>query len=269
MKQEFKKGRGQTEKLISVALLPQKKVKSVLISNEFPEIIETLNNKYNINTVTVNKNPELDAPISKHADCCLLQLNNNVFIEQNNYINIVNYLTSTAGEEKSNFHIIPESVFSPYPNDVPLNAKVIGDKIICKAKYLSEAVTKYALEFGFDIINVNQGYAACSSITVSENALITDDESIYVSSKSNGIDCILISKGFVNLNGYEYGFIGGTCGMIDKNLLAFTGRINNHTDAELIINFLSKHNVRYTELSSGPLVDIGGIIPLTELNEEL
>lgn len=269
MKQDFKKGRGKTEKLISVALLPQNKVQSVLISDEFPEIIKTLNNKYNINTVTVNKNPALDAPISKHADCCLLQLNNNVFIEQNNYINIVNYLTSTIGEEKSNFHIIPESVFSPYPNDVPLNAKVIGDKIICKAKYLSETVTKYALEFGFDIINVNQGYAACSSITVGENALITDDESIYVSSKSNGIDCILISKGSVKLNGYEYGFIGGTCGMIDKNLLAFTGKINNHTDVELIINFLSKHNVRYTELSSGPLVDIGGIIPLTELNEEL
>ena len=52
--------------------------------------------------------------------------------------------------------------------------------------------------------------------------------------------------------------------MIDNNLIVFTGNLETHTDCDKIISFLNKHNVKYIELSDGPLVDIGGIIPLFE-----
>ena len=52
--------------------------------------------------------------------------------------------------------------------------------------------------------------------------------------------------------------------MIDNNLLAFTGKLNSHPDFELIRAFLYKYNVNYIELTEGPLIDIGGIIPVYE-----
>ena len=54
-------------------------------------------------------------------------------------------------------------------------------------------------------------------------------------------------------------------GIIDKNLLAFTGNLESHNDAELIIQFLNKYGIKYINLNDGALVDIGGIIPLTQI----
>ena len=102
------------------------------------------------------------------------------------------------------------------------------------------------------------------TVLLNNNALITDDESIYCSAQKNAIDSILINKSSVKLKGRDYGFIGGTCGMIGKNLLAFTGNLDTHIDAELIKSFLKKHSVDYIELNDGPLIDIGGIIPFSE-----
>lgn len=264
------KGRGMDEKLISVPLLPEAKVKSVIISDEYPEIITALQNKCKIRCIHVIKNLFLNNAISKHADCCFLQLNkNNIFTDLSNYNNIVTNLTNAVGEDSGVLIHSPEKIYSPYPNDVSLNAKVIGNSIICNSKYISDAVKKTAVDLGFSFINVNQGYSACSTIVLNDNALITDDKSIYVSSERNGIECILVSKGSVALKGYDYGFIGGTCGMIDKNFLAFTGKLKYHSDADKIICFLAKHNIRFIELSEGPLIDIGGIIPLTETTDAI
>ena len=268
MKQVYKKGRGQTEKLLSTPLLPESKVKTVLISGKYKHIIDALNRKYGINTLEIIANSQLDKPIASHADCCFLQLDKNTFfVDKNNYNNIVNFFTSIEGENITNFNIISEAVCSPYPQDVKLNAKVIGRSVLCNTKYLSESVHNSAVNSNFKLVNTNQGYAACSSILLNNNAIITDDESIYASCKLNAIDCILISKGSVQLQGYNYGFIGGTCGIIDKNLIAFTGSLKQHTDYELINAFLYKHNIRYIELTDGPLIDIGGIIPLTQTIE--
>ena len=268
MKQEYKKGRGQTEKILSTPLLPESKVKTVLISGEYKHIIDSLKNKYGINTLEIISNPQLDKPIASHADCCFLQLDKNTcFVDQNNYNYIVNLFTSMEGENITNLNIISESVCSPYPHDVKLNAKVIGRSILCNTRYLSESVHNTAVNSALKLVNTKQGYAACSSILLNNNALITDDESICASCKLNGIDCILINKGSIKLHGYNYGFIGGTCGMIDKNLIAFTGSLKNHTDYKLINKFLDKHNIKYVELTDGPLIDIGGIIPLTETIE--
>ena len=265
MSQVFKKGRGQSVNLLSTPLLPQKRVKSVLISCEYPQISLELSRKFGIETIEVVNNNELAGSISSHADCCFFQLDkNNIFIDKSNYDNIVNYLTILKGEAANQINIYSERVFSPYPDDVALNLKVIGDKIICNTNNMSDSVKIKALELGFSLIHVNQGYSACSSMVINENAMITDDESIYYKSKLNGIDCLLISKGSVRLNGFDYGFIGGTCGMIDKNLIAFTGSIHTHTDYKLISDFLNKYNIDYIELTNGPLTDIGGIIPLTE-----
>lgn len=254
-------------KLLSTPLLPTKPVKTVLISGECKLVLNALNRNFGIDIIETVPNPDMETQISTHADCLFLQIDKKtVIVDKNNYNNIVNYFTSLTGEAKKIFKpdILIENVGSPYPYDVKLNVRVIGNKILCHTLNMSDYINEYAQKNNINLIHTNQGYSACSTILLNNNALITDDESNYVSLKRNGIDCILINKGSVKLNGYNYGFIGGSCGMIDKNLIAFTGSLDSHSDAKLIKEFLSKHNIRYTELTNGPLIDIGGIIPLAE-----
>ena len=237
------------------------------MSDEYTELTTKLNKEFDIDVISVTVNPKLDSSISRHADCALVQIDDSLFIgDLTNYNNIVNYLTIKKGEYINSFSMIPikKEVNSPYPGDVKLNIKVIDDRIICNSRFISAEINEYTHEKHIEHINVKQGYSACSCVVLNNKALITDDESICLSSVTNGIDTLLINKGSVKLNGYNYGFIGGTCGMIDNNLIVFTGNLETHTDCDKIISFLNKHNVKYIELSDGPLVDIGGIIPLFE-----
>ena len=77
-----------------------------------------------------------------------------------------------------------------------------------------------------------------------------------------GIDVLLIPPGDICLPGYDTGFIGGCCGLIDKNILAFTGSLSEYSHGHKIIKFLEDHNVQYDCLLPGKMLDIGGVIPL-------
>lgn len=251
------------KKIIETPCLPENDVATVLVSSEFPEIQEALTKKFNIDTIQIPKNTALTEDISTHPDCVFTQLDNHSAVsDQSVYDIIVNYLTIEECTDFFKVYKTTDSVKSPYPNDVRLNIRVIADMILCNTKYVDTRITEFAEKHNYRLIHCNQGYTACSSVILNNNALITDDESIHHSAVSNGIDSLLINKGSVKLKGQPYGFIGGTCGMISKNLLAFSGKLDTHTDAELIKSFLLKHNIDYIELSDNPLTDIGGIIPL-------
>lgn len=253
------------KRIIKTPCLPENNVSLVLISSEHPDISDVLHNKYNVNTIQVKRNNALTNDISSHPDCTFVQLNSNTAVASNGlYKEIVNYLTMEGSDKNFKLYECSESISSPYPGDIRLNVRVISDMIFCNSKYVDSTVRDFTYKCNYRLIHCNQGYVACSTILLNNNALITDDESIYCSAQKNAIDSVLLSKGSVRLKGRNYGFIGGTCGMIGKNLLAFTGKLDTHNDAELIKAFLNKHSIKYVELSSGPLVDIGGIIPVLE-----
>ena len=75
-----------------------------------------------------------------------------------------------------------------------------------------------------------------------------------------------IQKGFISLPGYDYGFIGGCCGKLSKNILAFTGKIESHPDYNNIKDFCRNYNVNVLSLTNDDLLDIGGILPIAETN---
>lgn len=255
------------KRFLSKPLLPELKVSSVFISAKYPEFLTALKEKFEIEVLTVKENKQLTSAIASHADCALLQVKKNTFfIEEGNYDSIVNFLTIEKSEDLSivNLNKSKGEIKSPYPDEVGLNAKVIGNRIICNTNYILPSVKEHCYNYGIKLIHCNQGYAACSTVVLNENAIITDDISIYNAAIKNDIDSLIINKGFIKLDGYDYGFIGGTCGMIDKNVLAFTGKIESHSDYKEIYKFFNKHNISYVELSDGPLVDIGGIIPILE-----
>ena len=99
---------------------------------------------------------------------------------------------------------------------------------------------------------------------VDENSLITDDLSIYNAAIGFGLDALLVRKGCVRLDGFDTGFIGGCCGKLAKDMLAFCGDIANHPDYTKINSFLRERNVYPHSLFGGELIDIGSVIPITQ-----
>ena len=236
--------------------LPQGKVTLAAISEEAGESIKKLNS-LGINTLEIKKNNKLPEPICSHADIQILHTgNNNIFCYE--------HLFSGEFEEKFKITEIPETAGLSYPDDVRLNCAIIGNKIICNTKTVSRKILEYAECHELTIINVNQGYSRCSICVVNENTIITDDKSIYTAAGKIFNDTQFISKGSIGLSGYNYGFIGGCCGKIDKNKIAFNGAIESHKDYKVIIDCLERNSIECIELSKNRLCDIGGIIPLRE-----
>lgn len=244
-------------KYIKQPNLPQNPVSLVAVGRSAGESIRKLNEK-GIETIIIPDNPLLPEPVKSHADLQILHMGNNVIFCQKEHLYI------GESEKKFDIHKITESTGNKYPEDVRLNCTIIGNKIICNEKTISRDVLEFAYINDYTIINVNQGYSRCSVCVINENAIITDDESIYTAAGKFLNDAELISKGSIVLKGYNYGFIGGCCGKLNKNEIGFNGLIESHKDYKKITDILNRNNIICTELSYEPLTDIGGIIPLAE-----
>lgn len=244
-------------KYIEKPNLPQNRVGVVAISSLANESIESLNG-LGIKALKIKPDLRLPFPVNSHADLQILHVRNETFFIQSEHL--------CVGESDIKFNTIKISDLpgNKYPNDVRLNCAIIGNKIICNKKTIAKEILEFAEKSNFKVINVNQGYTKCSVCVVNENAIITDDKSIFSAVGNFFDDVQLISKKSIRLDGYNYGFIGGCCGKIDKNKIAFNGAIESHTDYKSIIDFLNRNNVKCVELHQNRLTDIGGIIPLVE-----
>ena len=156
---------------------------------------------------------------------------------------------------------ISKNIDKGYPNNVMLNCVVLNDKLICNSKTIADEVLQMAIKDNLKIINVNQGYTKCSTCIVNENAIITSDKSIYKSCR-NEMDVLLIRQGYIELNGTDYGFIGGSSFKYNRNTLIFTGNIKLHPDYESIKSFTQNHNAELLSLTENKIIDIGSIIPI-------
>ena len=94
-----------------------------------------------------------------------------------------------------------------------------------------------------------------------ENSIITDDISIYKRCLENNIDALFIEKDInIKLKGFDYGFIGGCCGKIAKNILAVAGNYHSLTEKSKIDVYLKSKNIAVKSLYIGDITDIGTII---------
>ena len=141
-----------------------------------------------------------------------------------------------------------------YPADVLYNAVQVGEYLIGLKNALDKKVTEAAEEL--KIIGTKQGYAKCNVVCVSDRAIITEDESIKKAAEKAGISVLLIKKGYVFLDGYEHGFIGGASVLTNKELI-FTGDISKHPDFGKIISFCSERGVKTDFIDNFPLTDVG------------
>lgn len=88
---------------------------------------------------------------------------------------------------------------------------------------------------------------------------MTSDMKIGKILKENNIDVLLLPPGDIILPSLDYGFIGGTCGLLDNNTLAFYGDLDMYKYGNEVLSFLRKHNVEPIFLSKSKLIDRGSI----------
>ena len=236
--------------------LPDGKVVSVICGVLCRELNDYLDSR-NIERISIEPNNNIDASVRYHADMAAIHLGGDCIIVDRNQISLINTLKQKGYQVSCS----ADDIKGKYPKDIGLNFIIINNKIIGKTdsadRKLLESVKHLAK------INVRQGYSKCSCLVVNDDAVITDDESIYNALSDIGIEVLRISKGDIYLEGHNYGFIGGASCKISKSEILFFGDVTRHRDYKKIAGFLDKHGCDIISLDF-PLTDFGGMIPVKE-----
>ncbi|NLL63499.1 MAG: hypothetical protein GX241_04560 [Ruminococcaceae bacterium] len=199
-----------------------------------PQWLKSAFSNYGIKVIEIGALDVLPTPVAHHIDlmCC------------GGYI-------AKEIEGKLPGKPIKQNLGNVYPLDVPLNAAIVGEYIICNP----DTVAPELLELGLKLIPVKQGYTKCSTLVIDETHIITEDESIYEATKDI-LNVLFIEKGHVFLEGYDYGFIGGASAVIGDTVFFF-GNIEKHPDFKKIKAFSPKRIISLSEKEK--LIDIGGV----------
>lgn len=153
-----------------------------------------------------------------------------------------------------------ETLSADYPCDVPFNAACTGKYFIHNLEYTNPDLLQAAENMGMTTINVKQGYSKCSIVIVDETSIITYDEGIYKACEEyDDLDVLLVSPGFVRLDGYDTGFIGGASGRIGDEVI-FNGDLFCHPDFNRIKIFIESRDLKCKWFAGYPLTDIGSIL---------
>jgi len=242
--------------------LPESDVRALLVGADYLDVLKFGFKKENIFALPVPACHLLPEPVMSHADLMLTYMGNGLIVS------FVKKITIKCPEaiEKWFEHVEwieaenkPERV---YPKDVGMNVLILPNAVYAKKAATDPCILRAISKK--QLINVKQGYTKCSVCVVTQNAAITADVGMARILQKQGCDVLLIEPGFIQLPGYDYGFIGGATVKISQNKLAFTGHLNAHPDRDRIIRFLEQHDVYPVFLSDRPVFDIGSMIPWLE-----
>ena len=147
-----------------------------------------------------------------------------------------------------------------YPADVAFNAACTGKYFIHNLAYTNEKLLAAAKAMDMILVDVKQGYTKCSIAIIDETSIITYDEGIAKAcEKHKDLDVLKIAPGFVRLDGYDTGFIGGTCGRVGDEII-FNGDLFAHPDFTAIVKFIEKRGLTCKWFADYKLTDIGSIL---------
>lgn len=237
--------------MICTPNLPKNRVKTLLIGEKYSELVAPLA-KLGISAVLLPNIKGVSPYLSGHVDLAVLATGDSLHIADSVGQETTQKLELLGFKIKARY-----ALSEKYPDDAILNACVLGSRIIHRAD-ISE------LGKCEKIINVRQGYTKCNICVVNENAIITSDPSIAKVCKLHNIDVLEIKSGYINLEGFDTGFIGGASFKISENELAFTGTLKSHPSYIDIICFLERYAVQPIYLTERKIYDIGSAVLLTE-----
>ena len=239
--------------------IPENKVKTVLVDYRISKTALNSLKELGVCVVFTKKIDTLYEAVNGHPDMQIHHIKGRTFV-------CAEEVYDYYKKELKNAEIIKglSKLDEKYPYDIAYNAAVVGNNVFHKLKYTDNKMLDYYELSNKKLHNVTQGYTKCSVCILNKNAIITSDFKIQQISNDAGIDSLYFDSKQIRLKGLSNGFVGGICGLIDKNKLAVNGDINKLSNGELFLNFCKKHNVEVISLTKEIPEDIGSIIPLTE-----
>lgn len=229
----------------------------VFVSSKITEEEENNLIKLNINPIKVPPNFKLSTAVSDHPDMLL-----NIIYEKNILVHkdMDKSFTLFLSELGYNIHLSDKILKKEYPEDIILNGLNLKDIFIHRLDKTDPALLR--LLGGKRLINSKQGYSKCSVAVLSENAFITSDDNMEKILASEGKKVLKLPYGDIILPGYNYGFIGGCCGLIGKNVMAFYGDLGFYKYGETVLDFLKENKIEANFLRKGKLIDRGSILKI-------
>ena len=239
--------------------LPKSRVRRAFISKLMPEQLVSELNDMGIRTHVLGRTPHIGTELAYHPDILLNNFRKGLWLCEND----AKYLPKDL--PRSIFRESEQELQEMYPLNCLFNNYRLGKFLICgrRADDLIQAYAKYE---GARIAFVPQGYAKCCSIPINEYSVITCDPYIGRTLRQLGFDVLTVQDtDEIGLNGFSHGLIGGCAAMLAPDLLGFTGNLNKYKFGDDIRDFCANHGVDAFSLSSEPMYDFGGILPITEL----
>jgi len=169
-----------------------------------------------------------------------------------------------------------------YPEDIPYNVCIVGKNAIHNFKYTDNIVKFYLERHEYNMIDVEQGYANCSTCVLDDNTCITSDIGIARALMDNGVDTLYVCEPDIKLkkristvfkdesrmsfeNSPMQGFIGGAMARVGDTVVVF-GDINNLVNGTKIRKFIEKKGLKLHHFEGLDVVDYGGVLEVI-LNE--
>ena len=228
---------------------------SFVISNKYPCFADELS-KMGHNVIYSDTVKAFPQPEQAHADMQILTINNTVFVLQEcEKLKTLPY--------KENLIICKSKAGKKYPENILLNFLFFNNKLYGKVSAIDPTLYKYCVKNDIEIVNINQGYARCSTLILNNRTAVTADISIKNALEKDGAEVLLISSGDIKLEGYDYGFIGGASGNITDNTVVFFGNAEMHPCYSSIKELCLKNKIEIKILCKNmPLTDVGGIVKI-------
>lgn len=228
---------------------------AILSINAPPECITELK-KLGFEVVLLPPFKRLSYPTDTHADMLFYHHDSHIVMHKDYYNenkSIFDKIIEACGLTLS---LSDEHISSSYPEDILYNALKINNNIFVHRTHTSNLII--STEKDCSPVICKQGYIACSTLVVDDGNVIVSDDNLEKIYKEHGITVTKISVGGIDLHPYDYGFIGGCCGVHD-NTVYFCGNIDLHPDADIIKAKILSLNKNYINLYNGSLKDIGSI----------
>ena len=238
------------------------KVKIAIVDSRIDALAQRKLTLLGYKVLTLPPFSRLSRAVASHPDMLIHRVGNE-YISYADYCEEVSYVFSDLSllsvGTGARFTFTADEVSAEYPHDVGLNALEIGGKLLIRRASASETLLSIAERHGLEIVDVKQGYPACTVLKLNEEAVITADRGMQKVLRAHGIRVTLIEEGNISLPPHEYGFIGGA-GEVDGDTLYLFGDPMTHRDGEKIVDAARNEGLKVVSLSSGVLRDLGGIL---------
>ncbi|MBR2343575.1 MAG: hypothetical protein IKA64_04900 [Clostridia bacterium] len=236
------------------------KIRVAVVDGRIPEAARRSLMKEGFRVVTLSPHPGLSPAVASHTDMLICSVRGEL-IAAAEYCELYPDVFTDLGEllRGWRFGFSADELGEKYPSDCRLNALFMGDCLFARRASLSEYLASRAEAAGYRIVDVAQGYPACTVLKLSESSAVTADRGMARALEKEGVSVTEIECGHISLPPHEYGFIGGAAGVFGGRLY-FLGDPKTHPSYEKISAAAEAASLTVVPLCDGPLRDLGGIL---------